>query len=642
MQIRGWLLWGANGRPPSNCRRPVARRNLRAVLIGADADLGHDEFHQFRPWRIRHARHVCRIPGRGLAAWRPGGIHPCRGLCSACAWHCDLSFAYPSCHSRSDACADSLDLRTCIIASLYGVLHLLREFCVAAANRACRHGEFRRRIFAGGTARRRRHCDRAYGGAAHLADPLDHRQQAVGRRGRSRRRDADGHPAGPHANAGLGAIGRRGRHCRRADGDRLSVVAVGRRDLRPDRFRRRGAWRLRQRTRVALCRADHRIDPGRLRILARRNLQRHRGLRPVRRAAVVPAARIDGEGVNKALGSRLAVVLLAAGLLLYPMVLSGAFYRDIGVTFLLAAISASAWNIVGGYAGQVSVGHSMFFGLGAYTPLMFYTLWGWPPITGIPAGIALAIGLSLIIGTPTFRLTGHYFSMATIAVAELIRIFTGTWDFVGATIGLQGPAIARGWWDLTFRSELPYYYLFLAVLVTLLAVTTFIERRRFGFYLRAIKASERAARSSAPNQNASASALGSVHVGGRFPLCDQDGVHRSRQRRRHPHFGADGHHCRAGWCRNTVRPVSRRAHPDPAAKRHEYVVRRRRLGPDLHPLWRHHRPDCALRTGRLVRPVAARAQQLPETLPCLKPRIFWRRPTCRRASANSAPWPAPI
>src|SRR6516164_5205416 len=184
MQIRGWQLWGANGRPPSNCRRPVARRNLRAVLIGADADLGHDEFHQFRPWRIRHARHVCRIPGRGLAAWRPGGIHPCRGLCSACAWHCDLSFAYPSCHSRSDACADSLDLRTCIIASLYGVLHLLREFCVAAANLVCRHGEFRRRIFAGGTARRRRHCDRAYGGAAHLAAPLDHRQQAVGRRGR--------------------------------------------------------------------------------------------------------------------------------------------------------------------------------------------------------------------------------------------------------------------------------------------------------------------------------------------------------------------------------------------------------------------------------------------------------------------------
>ena len=54
--------------------------------------------------------------------------------------------------------------------------------------------------------------------------------------------------------------------------------------------------------------------------------------------------------------------------------------------------------------------------------------------------------------------------MATIAVAELIRIFIGTWDLVGAAIGLQGPAVARGWWDLTFRGELPYYYIFLVVL----------------------------------------------------------------------------------------------------------------------------------------------------------------------------------
>jgi branched-chain amino acid transport system permease protein len=199
--------------------------------------------------------------------------------------------------------------------------------------------------------------------------------------------------------------------------------------------------------------------------------------------------------VIKALSPRLVIALLAAALLVYPLLLSGAFYRDIGVTFLLAAISASAWNIVGGYAGQVSVGHSMFFGLGAYVPLLIYTHLGWPPLAGIPAAIALSIGLSLMIGMPTFRLTGHYFSMATIAVAELIRIFTGTWDFVGAAIGLQGPAIARGWWDLTFRSELPCYYLFLAVLAFVLAVTAFIERRRFGFYLRAIKASERAARS---------------------------------------------------------------------------------------------------------------------------------------------------
>jgi branched-chain amino acid transport system permease protein len=195
------------------------------------------------------------------------------------------------------------------------------------------------------------------------------------------------------------------------------------------------------------------------------------------------------------LSPRAGVLLLAAGLLLYPLAFTGAFYRDIGVTFLLAAISASAWNIVGGYAGQVSVGHSMFFGLGAYTPLLVYTLWGWPPIAGIPLGIALSLALAVLIGLPTFRLTGHYFSMATIAVAELIRIFFGTWDLVGAAIGLQGPAVARSVWDLTFRGELPYYYIFLAVLGLVLVVTAALERRRFGYYLRAIKASERAAKS---------------------------------------------------------------------------------------------------------------------------------------------------
>lgn len=197
----------------------------------------------------------------------------------------------------------------------------------------------------------------------------------------------------------------------------------------------------------------------------------------------------------KAAAANPAVTLLGAGLLLYPLVFSDPFYVDIGVTFLLAAISASAWNVVGGYAGQVSVGHSMFFGLGAYAPLLLYTLFKWPPMAGIPVGIAASVALAVVIGVPTFRLTGHYFSMATIAVAELIRIFFGTWTLVGAAIGLQGPATARGWWDLTFRSELPYYYIFLAVLALLLCFTFAVERRRFGYYLRAIKAGERAARS---------------------------------------------------------------------------------------------------------------------------------------------------
>ena len=195
--------------------------------------------------------------------------------------------------------------------------------------------------------------------------------------------------------------------------------------------------------------------------------------------------------------TRLPAGWIALGLALaaYPLILTGPFFRDIGVSVLLAAISASAWNIVGGYAGQVSVGHSMFFGAGAYAPLLVYTLWGWPPVLGVPLGIAVGLVLAVVVGMPTFRLQGHYFSMATIAVAELIRLVVGTWELLGAAIGLQGPAVGRGWWDLTFTGELPYYYLFLGVLALLLLVIWQVQRRRFGYYLRAVKAGERAARS---------------------------------------------------------------------------------------------------------------------------------------------------
>src|SRR5215208_7227087 len=141
-------------------------------------------------------------------------------------------------------------------------------------------------------------------------------------------------------------------------------------------------------------------------------------------------------------------IMLALTSLIYPFVFSNAFYLDIGVALLLAAISASAWNIVGGYAGQVSVGHGMFFGVGAYLPLLVYHHWQLPPIVGVPVGVAVSLLLAIVVGMPTFRLQGHYFSMATIAVAELIRLVVGTWDFVGAAIGLQGPAVGRGWYDL--------------------------------------------------------------------------------------------------------------------------------------------------------------------------------------------------
>ena len=182
--------------------------------------------------------------------------------------------------------------------------------------------------------------------------------------------------------------------------------------------------------------------------------------------------------------------------LVYPLLVQSLpVYERLGALVLLGAIGASAWNIVGGYAGQVSVGHAVFFGFGAYSSVVVYTHLGWPPIAGAPLGMALSVLLAAAIGVPTLRLSGHYFSMATIAVGELVRVLSSTSDFLGGAQGLGGPAIPRTVFDLSFLSATPFYYIFLGVLLVLLGVTWAIERGRMGFYLRAIKDSERAARS---------------------------------------------------------------------------------------------------------------------------------------------------
>jgi branched-chain amino acid transport system permease protein len=187
---------------------------------------------------------------------------------------------------------------------------------------------------------------------------------------------------------------------------------------------------------------------------------------------------------------------LAVLVLAYPLLTAhSAVYQRLGALVLLAAIGASAWNIVGGYAGQVSVGHAVFFGFGAYSAVVVYTHLGWPPIAGAPLGMALSVLLAAVIGVPTLRLSGHYFSMATIAVGELIRVLSSTSEFLGGAQGLGGPAIPRTMMDLSFLSAAPFYYIFLGVLAVVLGVTWWIEHSRMGFYLRAIKDSERAARS---------------------------------------------------------------------------------------------------------------------------------------------------
>jgi branched-chain amino acid transport system permease protein len=197
----------------------------------------------------------------------------------------------------------------------------------------------------------------------------------------------------------------------------------------------------------------------------------------------------------KRLGSTFVAPAIALAVALaYPLVLTTPFQQRLGALVLLYAIGASAWNIAGGYAGQISVGHAVFFGCGAYGALASYQHLGWPPIGGLPIGVAVAVLIAAVIGVPTLRLSGHYFSMATIAVAELVRLVVTNTEWLGGAQGLSGPPVPRTLLDLSFISSVPYYYLFLAVLVGVLAVTWQMERSRIGYYLRAIRDSERAAR----------------------------------------------------------------------------------------------------------------------------------------------------
>ena len=187
--------------------------------------------------------------------------------------------------------------------------------------------------------------------------------------------------------------------------------------------------------------------------------------------------------------------IVLALVIAYPLLFTTPFQQRLGALILLYAIIASAWNIVGGYAGQVSVGHVVFFGCGAYAAMGAYAHFALSPLLGIPAGIVVSVLIAAVIGVPTLRLSGHYFSMATIAVSELVRLIVTNVYYLGAAVGLSGPTVPRNVFDMSFTSALPYYYLFLAVLLVTLGITWWMTNNRMGFYLRAIKDSERAARS---------------------------------------------------------------------------------------------------------------------------------------------------
>jgi len=184
---------------------------------------------------------------------------------------------------------------------------------------------------------------------------------------------------------------------------------------------------------------------------------------------------------------------IAAALL--PLLVKDPTHMNMAILVLMAAQLGVAWNMLGGYAGQVSLGHTAFYGLGAYTSTLLLLNFGVNPWLGMLAGGLVAVVLSLAFGWSCFRLKGHYFAMATIAVAEIVQIVFTNWEYAGSAVGLTLPMTGSGWTKMVFNDKQSYYWLALGMLVLTLLATLAVERSYLGYYFRAIKDEPDAARS---------------------------------------------------------------------------------------------------------------------------------------------------
>lgn len=186
--------------------------------------------------------------------------------------------------------------------------------------------------------------------------------------------------------------------------------------------------------------------------------------------------------------------VLAAVMLVLPLAGPSPFVIDIAIRVLLFAFIGVAWNLMGGYAKQLSLGHAAYFGLGAYTSTILLIRWGISPWIGILAGGVVAALASLPIGALCFRLRGPYFAIATIAAAQvLMLLFLKFRDFAWGAEGTTLPNLGDAPLMMQFEAKAAYYYIALALLAIGLAITHRIERSWMGYYLVAIGEDEDAA-----------------------------------------------------------------------------------------------------------------------------------------------------
>lgn len=172
---------------------------------------------------------------------------------------------------------------------------------------------------------------------------------------------------------------------------------------------------------------------------------------------------------------------------LIPIFIRNEYFLHLIILMMLWSILGMSWNLLGGYAGQVSFGHAAFFGIGAYTACLAYVRGGVPLWIGfILAGFSGAL-ISIPIGAICFRLRGPYFALSVLALAEVLRLITLHWK--SFTEGAVGILLI----ETIISSKVGYYYLIVSIAVIVTIIIAFLLKRRIGYYFRAIKEDEDAA-----------------------------------------------------------------------------------------------------------------------------------------------------
>lgn len=181
-----------------------------------------------------------------------------------------------------------------------------------------------------------------------------------------------------------------------------------------------------------------------------------------------------------------------------PWIITDPYTLHIIILVIYFAYLGMAWNIVGGYAGQLSLGHSALIGIGGYISSLLFITADISPWIGMLIGAAVATVVGCIVGYPCFRLRGAYFALATVALAEILRTWVENTQEIGpvkinAASGLLIPSRGNAPHLFQFIDKEPYYYIALAMLGLSLLVTWWLSRSRLGYYLGAIRSDEDAA-----------------------------------------------------------------------------------------------------------------------------------------------------